>query len=372
MDMSDITLPKTKLGSTGWEASRLGLGGFHQVEVSSEIVERVITAYLEVGGNYVETARSYGHGASEEKIGRALEGRRDQVVLVSKSGSRDADGMQRDLEASLRALRTDHIEIYFLHCVNLMDELETIVGPGGAVSVLLQAKEEGLIGGIGFSSHRPPQLYREAIERIPLDVILIWDNYLENLYLPEIHKEIYPLARERGVGITAMKPLADGFLYRSAETAFRYALCGGAEMLVSGTKSPDQVRQAAAAICKGPLSTEEQEAALRDAPELGRYVCRQCGVCSADLMDIFRLEGYIDRQMLDYLPHNPAEYSLRVFLAPWFTMADVGRQRFAERTWDVDGLAAEAEAVDCPYEIDVGRKLRLAMAKLQDKRPELE
>ena len=370
--MSNITLPKTRLGSTGWEASRLGLGGFHQVEVSSEIVERVITAYLEVGGNYVETARAYGGGASEEKIGRALEDRRDQVILVSKSGSRDADGMRRDLEASLRALRTDHIEIYFLHCVNSMDEFETAVGPGGAVSALLQAKGEGLIGGIGFSSHRPPQLYREAIERIPLDVILIWDNYLENLYLPEIHREIYPLARERGVGITAMKPLADGFLYRSAETAFRYALCGGAEMLVSGTKSPDQVRQAAAAICKGPLSAEEREAALRDAPELGRYVCRQCGVCSADLMAIFRLEGYIDRQMLDYLPHDPAEYSLRVFLAPWFTMADVGRQRFAERTWDVDGLTAEAEAVDCPYEIDVGRKLRLAMAKLQDRRPELE
>jgi aryl-alcohol dehydrogenase-like predicted oxidoreductase len=369
--MSEIALPKTKLGATDWEVSRLGLGGFHQVEVSSEIVDQVVTAYLEVGGNYIETARAYGDGASEEKIGRALEGGRDQVILVSKSGSRDADGMRRDLEASLRALRTDHIEIYFLHCVNLMDEFEIAVGPGGALSALLRAKEEGLISGIGFSSHRPPQLYREAIERIPLDVILIWDNYLENLYLPEIRDDIYPLAREKGVGITVMKPLADGFLYRSAEAAFRYALCGGAEMLVSGTKSPEQVRQAAAAICKGPLSAEEQEAALRDAPELGRYVCRQCGACSANLMALFRLEGYIDRQMLDYLPHNPADYSMRVILAPWFTMAEVGRQRFAEREWDVDALAAEAGTVDCPYQIDVGRKLRLAVAKLQDKRPDL-
>ena len=82
-----LRLPRVELGRTGISLSRLGLGGFHQCEISSEVVEQVIDEYLTVGGNYIETARGYGNGASEDKIGRALEGRRDQVVLCSKSGA---------------------------------------------------------------------------------------------------------------------------------------------------------------------------------------------------------------------------------------------------------------------------------------------
>ena len=127
-------LPKITLGKTGLQVSRLGLGGYHQVEISSEIVEQVVTAYLEVGGNYIETSRLYGAGASEEKIGRALNGRRDKVILASKSLARDATGMRMDLEASLSALQTDHIEFYFFHCVDTINELDTITGPDGALS----------------------------------------------------------------------------------------------------------------------------------------------------------------------------------------------------------------------------------------------
>ncbi len=200
-------LPQTTLGATGLTVSRLGLGGFHQLEISSEIVEKVVSAFLEVGGTYIETARGYGNGASEDKLGRALEGRRDGIVLASKSGARDGDGIRRDLETTLKLLRTDHIEFYFFHGVNTMEDLDTITGKDGAMEALLRAKEEGLVSGMGFSSHRPPQLYMEAIRRIPSSVILIWDNYLEDQWIPEIHDQVYPLAREKGVGITAMKPL---------------------------------------------------------------------------------------------------------------------------------------------------------------------
>jgi hypothetical protein len=269
------------------------------------------------------------------------------------------------LETSLRLLRTDHVEFYFLHGVNTLEEMKAITSRNGALPALLRAKEEGLIRGIGFSSHRPPELYREALLHLPLSVILIWDSYLEELYVPEIQREVYPLARERGVGITAMKPLADGFLYRSVEQAIRYALGSGSEVLICGTNSPDHVYQVAAAIAQGPASPEERQATLRDAPELGRYVCRQCGVCSADLMRLFRLEGCVDRQMIDYLPHDPADYALRVRLSGWFEWAEIARQRFAEAGWDTDALLAEAASVTCPYGIDVPRKARLALSKLR-------
>jgi predicted aldo/keto reductase-like oxidoreductase len=364
-------LPRITLGNTGLQVSRLGLGGYHQVEISSEIVEQVVTAYLEAGGNYIETARVYGAGASEEKIGRALSGKRDKVVLVSKSIARDAAGIRMDLEASLGALQTERIDFYYFHCVDTIDELDTITGPDGALSALLKAKEEGLIGGIGFSSHRPPDLYREAIKRLPLSVILIWNNYLDDLYLPEIQREIYPLAREYGVGVTAMKPLADGFLHRSVDDALRYALGSGPEVLICGMNSPAHVHEAAKAVLRGPARKEEREAILRDAPELGRYVCRQCGACSDDLMRLFRLEGYIDRQMIDYLPHDPADYALRRRLSRWFTLADMARQRFSEEDFRIDDLLAEAERVDCPFNIDVPRKLKLTLAKLREENIDL-
>jgi uncharacterized protein len=358
-------LSQIELGATGLRVSRLGLGGFHQVEISSEIVAEVVDEFLKVGGTYIETARGYGRGASEEKLGRALEGRRDQVVLASKSGIRDGEGMRRDLEASLAALRTDHVEFYFLHGVNTGDELDAITAPGGALDALLKAQDEGLIKGIGFSSHRPPQLYMDALRRLPLSVILIWDNYLEEQYLPEIREEVYPLAQEKGVGITAMKPLADGFLYRSPEAALRYVLGNGAEVLICGMNRVEHVQEAAAALAKGPLDAEEREALLRDAPELGAYVCRQCGICSEPLRGLFRLEGYVDRQMIDYLPHDPADYALRLRLAHWFDLAEIGRQRFVEARWNPEALAQEAQTVSCPYGVDVGRKVALALGKLR-------
>lgn len=361
-----LKLPQVSLDATGFTVSRLGLGGFHQLEISSEIVEQVVDAFLEVGGTYIETARGYGAGASEEKLGRALEGRREQVVLASKSGARDADGIRRDLEASLKALRTDHIEFYFFHGVATLEELDVITGHGGALEALLQAREEGLISGMGFSSHRPPELYVEAIKRLPLSVILIWDNYLEEQYVPEIQNEVYPLARKYGVGITAMKPLADGFLYRSVEPALRYALGSGSDVLVCGMNSVDHVYEAAEAIAKGPADEAERTAILRDAPELGAYVCRQCGKCSDALMALFRLEGYVDRQMIDYLPHDPADYALRRRLAHWFDLTGIARARFAQTGWDEEALMRDAARVSCPYGIDVVRKTRFALAKLRD------
>lgn len=364
--MDTMTMPTIELGATGLQVSRLGLGGFHQVEISSEIVEEVVDTFLEVGGTYIETARSYGRGASEIKLGRALKGRRDEVVLASKSGMRDGEGIRRELEASLEALQTDHIDFYFFHGVNTIDELDTITGPDGALPALLEARDEGLIKGMGFSSHRPPKLYMEAIKRIPLSVILIWDNYLEELYVPEIQRDVYPLAREHGVGITAMKPLADGYLYRSPIPALRYALGAGAEVLICGMNRPEHVTEAAEAMSMGAYDDEERAQVLKDAPELGDYVCRQCGVCSDDLMAMFRLEGYVDRQMIDYLPHDPADYALRRRLAHWFDLTDIAQARFAASGWDVEALRQEAATRECPYGINVARKFKLALAKLRD------
>ena len=361
-----MTLPKIELGSTGKTLSRLALGGFHQVEISSEIVRRVVDTFLEVGGNYIETARGYGGGASEIKLGRVLEGRRNQVSLCSKSGAETADDIRKDIETSLENLKTDHIEFYYFHGMPDMEKLDRIMKPDGALSGMLKAKEEGLIGGIGLSSHRLP-MYLEGMRRLPIDLILIWSNYLEDMYLPEISGEIFKMARDKGIGITAMKPLADGFLYRNVNNSIRYSLGSGSDILVCGMNSPDHVRQVAEAVCQGPSDETGRDEILKTAPELGTYVCRQCGECNARLMELFRMEGYVDRQMIDYLEHDPADYALRLRLANWFSLDEIARQRFREKNWDAAEMESEAGEVVCPYGIDVRRKTKIATSKLEEK-----
>ncbi len=367
--MNQQTLPKIALGKTGIEVSRLCVGGFHQLEITADIVAQVVDAFQECGGNYIETARGYGSGASEEKIGRALEGRRKQFVIASKSGDMTADGIRRDLEITLKNLKTDYIDFYFYHGVQSEEVLNKIAGPGGAAEGLVKAKEEGLLrGGAGLSSHRP-WVYEPAIDRLDLALILIWSNYLEDMYLPEISGRIIPCAKENGVGVTAMKPLADGYLYRSVEDAMRWTLGSGPEVLVSGMNSPEHVRQAATAVCKGAASTEEREEILKRAPELGRYVCRRCGQCPEALMETFRLEGFVDRQMMDYLEHDPAHYALAKNLSGWFNLGKTGRERFTETGFKPEDLITAAKDVECPYGIDVERKTRLAAAKLTEADP---
>lgn len=356
------TLPQVSLGKTGKRLSQFCLGGFHQVEISQEIVDRVVDTFLANGGNYIETARSYGNGASEEKLGRALEGRRDRVTLCTKTGARTADEARRELETSLAALRTDHVEFCLFHGVG-EGELDQITAPGGALKGLQRAVDEGLVEGLGLSSHWPP-VYLEAFDRLPLSLILIWCNYLDNLNFPIIPRQIIPEARRRGIGVTGMKPLADGFLYRSAENAVRYALSGGIEIAVCGSNSVEQVNQVAAAVRRGPADEAMREAILRDAIELGVYVCRQCGRCPAELMDLFCLEGLYDRQMIDYLPHDPADYALRTRLAHWFAGRERATALFAQAGYNRRALLEAAVGVDCPYGIDVNRKTRLAAAKL--------
>jgi len=365
---SPTALPRIELGRTGKRISRFALGGFHQLEITSDIVGEVVDAYLDCGGDYIETARGYGKGASEQKIGRVLAGRRDRVVLASKSGAATADDIRRDLELSLEALQTDRLDFYFFHGAT-PEKLEKLTAPGGAVEGLTKAIDEGILDGMGLSSHII-DTYIPAMERIDLSLILIWCNYLDNLNFPAIAEKIIPTARRRGVGVTAMKPLADGFLWKSAANAVRFCLSEGAEVVVSGTNSPEQVRQIAAAVCQGEADDALRDEILRGAPELGVYVCRRCGLCPADVMDTFRLEGVLDRQMLDYLPHDPADYALRCRLAGWFGRGDAARAEFAATGRDADALLAAASNVDCPYGVDVARKIRIAATKLTEQKVE--
>ena len=375
MAIEKIILPKNKLGNTGLELSLLGLGGFHQCEVDSGIVAEVAAEFISIGGNYLETARSYGDGGSESKIGRAITGHREKLVLGSKTVQRNAEGVWRELNETLENLQTDHLDLYFMHNVFTSEDLAAIIAPGGALEAFIRAKNEGLIKHLAISTHWPLILL-DAIKVVPFEAVLIWNNYLDYCNYPEIPNIILPALRERGIGILAMKPLADGYLHNSVENAFRYALLGNPACVVSGFNSLEMLRADAAAVCRGRLDENETAELLRNAPELGDYVCRQCRQCSvmpgdkSDLLKkLFALEGQFDRQMDDLRPVDAGTYALRQRLGKWFGNGNRAKAAFAAsaETFETTLTNAEPKAFSaCRYRIDIPRKIRIAATKLTD------
>jgi predicted aldo/keto reductase-like oxidoreductase len=369
--MNHAKLPRRTLGRTGLDVSILGLGGFHQVETLQSDLNGIVHRYLAAGGNYIETARSYGAGASEVKLGRALASvDRDSYVLATKTSERGEEGAWRQLNESLEALGVDALDLYFLHNIGDMGTLDAICAPDGALRAFERALDQGLIRHLAMSSHWPA-MYLESLARLPLEAVLIWGNYLDCCNFPEIPNEVLPGLREQGVGILFMKPLADGFLYRSPELAFRYSLAQDVDCVVSGFNSLAML-ETDIACCLDSASANAHDVAgiLANAPELGDYVCRQCAECSVlsgesgvALKRVFELEGKTDRQMNTGAQTTAAQYALAERLKGWFASAGRAREMYGELPVQASALAA-MPLDPCRYGIDIARKLAIADAKL--------
>ena len=138
-------LPRTILGRTNLEVTRFGIGGTYCESADG------YKAALDCGVNYIDTARSYLGGEDEKVIGQAIEGRRHELIVASKSARREAEGARKELQTSLRALKTDYLDIFQLHHLNTEEERNQALGPGGALEAAQQAREEGLVRFIGVT-----------------------------------------------------------------------------------------------------------------------------------------------------------------------------------------------------------------------------
>ncbi|RLE08564.1 aldo/keto reductase, partial [Candidatus Aerophobetes bacterium] len=216
-------MQRRKLGKTNEDVSILGLGGFHLVEISTKDAVWLVNRYLDEGGNYVEVAPLYGNGESEIKIGKVMKNRREECLLASKCHLREEDKAIELLDESLMRLRTDHLDLWFMHAVNTYEDWARVNSPRGALRAAERAKKEGKIRYIAISGHRPEVLI-DAIKDYPFDAVMGVINYYDKFNFPLIEDVLIPLAKEKNMGIIAMKALADGFLWKSAENAFRYTL----------------------------------------------------------------------------------------------------------------------------------------------------
>lgn len=358
------------LGKTGLHTTLIGFGGFHLIETPQKDVKSLLNRYLDEGGNYIETAADYGAGLSEKKIGQAISSRRDDFILASKCVKRTAEEAGESIHRSLKHLRTDHLDILFMHAVQSIEEANQILAPDGAIEAARKAQQDGKVRFIGISGHGQPDALIHAIRKYPYDVLLTGFNYLDHFNFPKTEEILLKECLEKGIGVIGMKALADGYLYRSAKQAIRYALSLPISCLVLGINTREYLNaDLETAQSLKPMTDEEKEILYRDATELGDYVCRQCGKCDGIMKvnpsEIFLLEGEFDRQMNDGRVPDPAQYALAERLKHWFMQQESAIRKYQNRSIkinpDQDYSVLNSK---CPYSIDIHRKLILAHSKL--------
>ncbi|MGH7703844.1 MAG: aldo/keto reductase [Gemmatimonadales bacterium] len=206
-------IPTRDLGRTGYSVGIFSLGGQaalqnpDQADAAVPIIERA----LDLGVNYIDTSARYGGDArwSERYIGLVMKRRRAEAFLASKTHDRTRDGSRRILERSFQLLQTDHLDLWQLHNLQTMDQVERIFAKGGAIEALLEAREQGLVRFLGVTGHADPDVLIEAIRRFPFDAILLALNAADRHHLSFIDK-LLPLAVEKQLGIIGMKIPARG------------------------------------------------------------------------------------------------------------------------------------------------------------------
>ena len=260
-------------GRTGLEVSRIAFGGIPIQRLTRAEGVGLVRSALEEGVTFLDTA--HGYGQSEECIGEALQGRaRKDVVLASKSPAPDKAGFLSDLEESLRRLKTDYIDIFQHHNVSSQEKMQQVLGPGGAFEGMVQAISEGKVRFPAFSSHIL-SVAAQMIRTDRFDVVQVPFNFIDCQALDEV----IPLARERQMGIIAMKPLGGGLL-DNARLCFRY-LSQFPDLLPDpGIERIEELREILAVMKEGgPLTEEESDAIERYRSTLGKTWCHRCDYC---------------------------------------------------------------------------------------------
>jgi len=238
-------LPKRPLGKTGEEISILGLGGEGILRTHDEEEKAVplIRRALDLGITYFESARAY--ASSESYYGMALQERRRDIFLASKSHERSGDGTLKHLEVTLKNMKTDFLDLWMIHDVRSPKDVEQIFAPRGAIKAFEAAKRNKLVRFIGISGHRNPTLLSRAIDLFPFDVMLLPVNPAEPHYWSFL-EAVLPKAVDKGMGILGMKTLSRGVCARifgneSIETFLRFALTQSISAAVVGCETIDQL-----------------------------------------------------------------------------------------------------------------------------------
>ncbi|MFL5616812.1 MAG: aldo/keto reductase [Gemmatimonadaceae bacterium] len=250
------TLPERRLGRTGVTLPILGLGGWHLGDAGSErAAHELVETALTEGIRFLDNAESYHGGTSESWLGAALAalGARQQVFLMTKTydlAQRSRESAARQLEGSLRRLRTDHLDLWQLHSVRSIDDVDNAFRRGGAMEYIVDAQRQGIVRFVGVTGHQDPAANLRALhywdEGIRFDTMQMPLNPIDH-HQRSFERQVLPELVKRDIGVIAMKTSADGRLLRSRvctpTECHRYAWSLPVSLAVVGMETPALVRE---------------------------------------------------------------------------------------------------------------------------------
>jgi uncharacterized protein len=266
-------MKRIPLGNTGLEINRMGFGGIPIQRVKEKEAIATVLHAVESGVDFIDTSRAY--NTSERRIGRALKLTDKKVVIASKSQSKSAAGVQKDLETSLKELQLDYIDLYQVHFVRDEKDYKGVIGPEGALAGLIRAKEQGLIGHIGLTSHSL-DLLDLVIDDGLFETIMVCFSFLE----PAAAEKIIPKALEKGIGVIAMKSFSGGMI-DNARLAIKYALSTPGVILIPGVEN-EVLFDENWAIFESEYwrLTQREESEIHNAfKRADKIFCRRCDYC---------------------------------------------------------------------------------------------
>jgi aryl-alcohol dehydrogenase-like predicted oxidoreductase len=296
MATSPTEIPTRLLGSTGQRVSAIGLGGWHLgfTSLSDQDSLRLVRTAVDRGITFMDNCWDYNEGRSETRMGRALQdGYRERVFLMTKIDGRSKQAASRQLDESLRRLRTDRIDLVQHHEILRYEDPHRIFDPEGAHAALLEDRQAGKLRYIGFTGHKDPHIHLHMLEtadahgfafdtvQMPLNVMDAHYRSFERLVLPELVR--------RGIGVLGMKSMANGQILASRTVTpvecLHYALNLPTSVVITGCERMEILEQALeAARTFRPLSR----------PEVSALLARTASAAASGEFELFKTSSVYD------------------------------------------------------------------------------
>jgi predicted aldo/keto reductase-like oxidoreductase len=258
-------LPTRTLGHTGAKVSILAFGCGSRFLMYKDIdnATAILNRAIDLGITYLDTAYAYGDGESETRVGRVMATRRKDVWLATKIPDRTRDEFLRRLEASLKRLQTDHVDLVHIHSLGQADDLEKIEAKDGALKGLMEAREQKMARFAGMTSHTNGEVMAKAIERHDLDCVQMALNASRNGRFEEL---ALPAANAKNLGVIAMKVTGQEFLVGEGagkadmNSLLRYSMSLPVTTAVVGMPKPEMLaHNIETARAFSPLSDQEKD-----------------------------------------------------------------------------------------------------------------